>query len=126
MKQPITLTPAAHGYIKGQLASFNRGQPGKGGFRLSLSGKGCGDGKYVAELAAAARPGDLVVESGQGEDSVTLFVDMKATLRLFGTELDYRETPFESGLVFNNPNETGRCGCGESPLFDKGVVPAPQ
>lgn len=109
MKQPITLTPAAHAYIKSQLAA----QPDRGGFRLSLSGKGCGDGKYVAELADAALPGDLVVE----QDGVQLFVDMKATLRLFGTELDYRETPFESGLVFNNPNETGRCGCGESPLF---------
>ncbi len=109
MKQPITLTPAAHAYIQSQLSA----QPGKGGFRLSLSGKGCGDGKYVAELADAAAPGDLVVE----QDGVKLFVDMKATLRLFGTELDYQETPFESGLVFNNPNETGRCGCGESPLF---------
>lgn len=113
MKQPITLTPAAHAYIRGVLAAA----PDKQGFRLSLSGKGCGDGKYVAELATAPSPGDLVVEAGQGDELVRVFVDMKATLRLFGTELDYRETAFESGLVFNNPNETGRCGCGESPLF---------
>lgn len=109
MKPPITLTESAAAYIKRQMQT----DPAATGFRLSLSGKGCGDGKYVAELAASAKPADLVVE----HQGVTLFVDLAAQLRLFGMEIDYEETPFTSGLVFNNPNETGRCGCGESPLF---------
>ena len=108
-KPPITLTDAAAAYVQKQLAG--RGEAA--GFRLSLSGKGCGDGKYVAEIADAPQPADLVVE----DKGVRLFVDLAAQLRLFGMEIDYKETPFESGLVFNNPNETGRCGCGESPIF---------
>ena len=108
-KPPITLTESAAAYIGRQLA----GKPAGAGFRLSLSGKGCGDGKYVAEIAEAPQAADLIVE----DRGVCLFVDLNAQLRLFGMEVDYKETAFESGLVFNNPNETGRCGCGESPLF---------
>lgn len=83
------------------------------GFRLSLTKKGCGDGKYSAVLAAEPNPKDLVVE----HQGVKLFIDVGAQLQLFGMEIDYQDTPFASGLVFNNPNETGRCGCGESPIF---------
>ncbi len=109
-KSPITLTEAAAAYVARQLA----GKPATAGFRLSLADrKGCGDGKYVAEIAEAPQPADLIVE----ERGVRLFVDLNAQLRLFGMEIDYQETAFESGLVFNNPNETGRCGCGESPIF---------
>lgn len=108
-KSPITLTETAATYIARQM----QGRAAEAGFRLSLSGKGCGDGKYVAELADAPKPADMIVE----ERGVRLFIDLNAQLRLFGMEIDYKETPFESGLVFNNPNETGRCGCGESPIF---------
>ena len=55
-------------------------------------------------------PLDEVVE----EKGVTLFVDSKALMFLIGTEMDYVEDKLQSGFVFNNPNEKGRCGCGES------------
>jgi iron-sulfur cluster assembly protein len=106
---PVTLTEAASQYILGQLASDDKAS----GFRLSMSKKGCGDGKYVAELAAEPKPSDMVVNY----EGVTLYIDLAAQLHLFGMEIDYKNTPFESGLVFNNPNEKGRCGCGESVIF---------
>lgn len=109
LKPPVTLTEAAAAFILRQMAE----KPAATGFRLSMSGKGCGDGKYVAELVTEPKPGDLKVE----HMGVTLYIDLAAQLRLFGMEIDYRETAFENGLIFNNPNETGRCGCGESPLF---------
>lgn len=108
-KSPITLTPAAAAYITAQMATNDKAT----GFRLSLSKKGCGDGKYVAELATEPKPTDMVVE----EAGVRLYIDLMAQLQLFGMEIDYKDTPFESGLVFNNPNEKGRCGCGESVIF---------
>lgn len=109
MKSPVTLTPAAADYIRAQMAADALAT----GFRLSLTKKGCGDGKYNAVLAHAPEPTDMVVSDA----GVTLFIDLGAQLRLFGTEIDYQNTPFASGLVFNNPNEKGRCGCGESPIF---------
>jgi len=106
---PVTLTEPAAQYILGQLATDDKAT----GFRLSLNKKGCGDGKYVAELAAGPKPTDMVVE----HQGVTLYIDLMAQLYLFGMEIDYKDTPFETGLVFNNPNEKGRCGCGESVIF---------
>jgi len=108
-KPPITLTESAAAYIRAQMATDGAAK----GFRLSLTKKGCGDAKYSAVLAHQPEKADLVVE----HNGVTLFVDIGAQLQLFGMEIDYKDTPFESGLVFNNPNEKGRCGCGESPIF---------
>jgi iron-sulfur cluster assembly protein len=108
-KPPITLTDEAVAYIQSQMAT----DAAATGFRLSLTKKGCGDGKYSAVLAAAPQPSDLVVD----HKGVRLYIDIGAQLQLFGMEIDYKNTPFESGLVFNNPNEKGRCGCGESPIF---------
>ena len=62
------------------------------------------------EFAADKEPLDEVVE----EKGVKLFVDSKALMFLIGTEMDYVEDKLQSGFVFNNPNEKGRCGCGES------------
>lgn len=109
LPSPVKLTDSAAAYIAKQLA----GKPDAAGFRLGLSKKGCGDGKYVAELATAAAPTDMVVT----DNGVTLFIDLGAQLRLFGMTVDYQESALQSGLVFLNPNEKGRCGCGESPVF---------
>lgn len=109
LPSPVTLTDSAAAYIARQLA----GQPDASGFRLGLSKKGCGDGKYVAELATEAKPTDMVVE----DHGVRLFIDLGAQLRLFGMTIDYQDGALQSGLVFINPNEKGRCGCGESPVF---------
>lgn len=109
LPSPVTLTDSAAAYIAKQLA----GNSAATGFRLGLSKKGCGDGKYVAELAEAAQPTDMVVT----DNGVTLFIDLGAQLRMFGMTIDYQQDALQSGLVFINPNEKGRCGCGESPIF---------
>ncbi|PPR38595.1 MAG: hypothetical protein CFH30_01048, partial [Alphaproteobacteria bacterium MarineAlpha8_Bin1] len=54
--------------------------------------------------------GDEVVKF----DDVSIFIDPKASFFLIGTEMDYEENELESGFKFKNPNEKGRCGCGES------------
>ncbi len=65
---------------------------------------------YEMEFAQDKEPLDEVVE----QKGVKLFVDSKALMFLIGTEMDYVEDKLQSGFVFNNPNEKGRCGCGES------------
>ena len=80
------------------------------GVRVSVSAKGCSGNKYVVEYAEEVRKFEDVVE----HNGARVFVDPKAVMVLLGSELDYRESKMESGFVFNNPNEKGRCGCGES------------
>ena len=80
------------------------------GVRVSVSAKGCSGNKYVVEYAEELRKFEDVVE----HNGARVFVDPKAVMVLLGSELDYRESKMESGFVFNNPNEKGRCGCGES------------
>ena len=65
---------------------------------------------YEMVFADDKEPLDEVVEA----KGVKLFVDAKALMFLIGTEMDYVEDKLQSGFVFNNPNEKGRCGCGES------------
>lgn len=78
--------------------------------RISVSTKGCSGKAYDMEFVAQGGEGDEVVR----DHGLTLLVDRKATLFLIGTQMDYRETDLEEGFVFINPNEKGRCGCGES------------
>jgi len=80
------------------------------GVRVSVSTKGCSGNKYVVEYAEEVRKFEDVVE----HNGARVFVDPKAVMVLLGSELDYRESKMESGFVFSNPNEKGRCGCGES------------
>lgn len=78
--------------------------------RISVSTKGCSGKAYDMEFVAQSGEGDEIVK----DHGLTLLVDRKATLFLIGTQMDYRETDLEEGFVFINPNEKGRCGCGES------------
>ncbi|MFT9417222.1 HesB/IscA family protein [Acetobacter sp.] len=78
--------------------------------RISVSTKGCSGKAYDMEFVTQSGEGDEVVK----DHGLTLLVDRKATLFLIGTQMDYRETDLEEGFVFINPNEKGRCGCGES------------
>ena len=65
---------------------------------------------YVMEYAKETKPNDELIE----EKGVKVFIDPGAIMYLLGTEMDYKEEQFSSSFVFNNPNETERCGCGES------------
>ena len=61
-----------------------------------------------------SNPNDEVIE----DKGVKVFIDSAAVLYLLGTEMDYKKEQFSSSFVFNNPNETERCGCGESFKID--------
>ncbi len=78
--------------------------------RIAVSTKGCSGMSYEMGWVEAATPQDEVVTS-QG---LTVLVDRKASLFLIGTTMDYKVDKLTAGFTFENPNEKGRCGCGES------------
>ena len=80
------------------------------GLRVSVKSGGCAGMSYVMEYAKELNPNDEVIE----DKGVKVFVDPAAVMYLIGTEMDYKEEELSSSFVFNNPNETERCGCGES------------
>ncbi|MDP6032174.1 MAG: iron-sulfur cluster assembly accessory protein [Alphaproteobacteria bacterium] len=80
------------------------------GIRIGTNSKGCLGMSYTLEFADQKEPNDDMVE----QDGVTVFIDPKALMFMLGTELDFVSDGLQSGFVFNNPNEKGRCGCGQS------------
>jgi iron-sulfur cluster assembly protein len=78
--------------------------------RVAVSTKGCSGMSYEIDWVDAAGPADEVVT----DKDVTVLVDRKATLFLIGTVMDYEKKAMSAGFTFTNPNEKGRCGCGES------------
>ncbi len=106
MPQLMSLTDAA----ATRLASlYAKGQQGML-LRISVGTKGCSGLSYDMNWVAAPGPGDEVVT----DKGLTVIVDRKATLFLIGTVMDYQSEALSSGFTFVNPNEKGRCGCGES------------
>jgi len=106
----LTLTPAAAERIRHLL---DQKTPRPEAVMVSVTSKGCSglsyDLQYLDRLANAPSFADQVTDHG-----VTVVVDPKATLYIVGSVMDYKESPTHSGFDFTNPNETGRCGCGES------------
>ena len=84
------------------------------GVRVSVKTGGCAGMSYVMEYTKEANPNDEVIE----DKGVKVFVDSAAVMYLLGTEMDYKQEEMSSAFVFNNPNETERCGCGESFKID--------
>jgi iron-sulfur cluster assembly protein len=80
------------------------------GVRVGVKNGGCAGMSYTMEYAEAGKPGEDVVE----DKGVKVFVDPKAVLFLLGTQMDFQTTKLASQFVFNNPNQTSACGCGES------------
>jgi iron-sulfur cluster assembly protein len=78
--------------------------------RIGVDTKGCSGMSYQMDWVDQQAPTDEAVT----DKGVTVLIDRKATLFLIGTVMDYREDKFSSGFTFENPNEKGRCGCGES------------
>ena len=108
---PVTLTDAALRRMKELLLS-------KGGenvaIRVLVKQKGCYGMKYHIEFAYESRPLEVkIVKSIDGFD-VTVLIEPKAMMFIRGTVIDYYTDKLSSGFTFNNPNEKGRCGCGES------------
>jgi iron-sulfur cluster assembly protein len=103
----MRLTDAAATRIRDILA---RADKPIAGVRVGVKNGGCAGMSYTMEYAESAAPLDEVVE----EKGVKLLIDPKAVLFLLGTEMDFKVDKLSSGFVFNNPNQTSACGCGES------------
>jgi iron-sulfur cluster assembly protein len=80
------------------------------GVRIGVKNGGCAGMEYVMQYAEERGPHDELVE----DKGVKLLIEPTAVLFLLGTEMDYRTDKMRSGFVFNNPNQTSACGCGES------------
>ena len=80
------------------------------GVRIGVASGGCAGMSYVMEYATKSNPNDEIIE----DKGVKVFIDPSAIMYLLGTEMDYKKEQFSSTFVFKNPNETERCGCGES------------
>ena len=80
------------------------------GVRVGVKSGGCAGMSYVMEYAKKINPNEEVIE----EKGVKVIIDPKAIMYLLGTEMDYKEEECSSQFIFKNPNETERCGCGES------------
>jgi len=80
------------------------------GLRVGVRNGGCAGMSYTMEYAEARKPGEDMIE----DRGVTVFIDPKAVLFLLGTEMDFKTDKLSSQFVFNNPNQTSACGCGES------------
>tara|TARA_Y100001970_G_C14126011_1_gene798983 strand:+ start:639 stop:971 length:333 start_codon:yes stop_codon:yes gene_type:complete len=107
MKQLITLSDSAANRIK-EIISKDKNE--SIGVRVGVKSGGCAGMSYVMEYAAKVNPNDEIIE----EKGVKVFIDPGAIMYLLGTEMDYKKEEFSSSFVFKNPNETERCGCGES------------
>ncbi len=107
MPKIMTLTDAAAERVRNIMANSDNDITG---IRIGVKNGGCAGMEYTMEYADEAAAGDDVIE----DKGVKLFIDPKAILFLLGTEMDYSVEKLSSGFVFNNPNQTSACGCGES------------
>jgi len=107
MKQLITLSDNAASRIKEILSNDETKSIG---VRVGVKSGGCAGMSYNMEYAKKVNPTDDIIE----DKGVKVFIDPGANMYLLGTEMDYKKEQFSSTFVFNNPNETERCGCGES------------
>jgi iron-sulfur cluster assembly protein len=89
------------------------------GLRVGVKNGGCAGMSYTVEYAHDVRPSDEVVE----DKGVKILVDPKAVLFLLGTEMDFKVDKMAAQFVFNNPNQTGACGCGESVQLTPAKLP---
>ena len=89
---------------------MSRAQNSTIGVRVGVKSGGCAGMSYVMEYAKEVKPNEEVIE----DKGVKVLIDPKAIMYLFGTEMDYKKEELSSTFVFKNPNETERCGCGES------------
>jgi iron-sulfur cluster assembly protein len=107
MKQVITLSDNAANRIK---EIMSKAEKDLVGLRVGVKSGGCAGMSYIMEYTKEVKPNDEVIE----DKGVKLFVDPGAIMYLLGTEMDYKKEQFSSSFIFKNPNETERCGCGES------------
>ena len=105
--QVMRLTDAAAMRIKDVMA---RAERPVAGVRVGVKNGGCAGMEYTMEYAERVEKADEVVE----DKGVRVLIDPKAVLFLLGTEMDYKTEKLSAQFIFNNPNQTSACGCGES------------
>ncbi|HXW24591.1 MAG TPA: iron-sulfur cluster assembly accessory protein [Xanthobacteraceae bacterium] len=119
--QVMRLSEAAAARIK---EIFARAEKPIAGVRVGVKNGGCAGMAYTMEYADRIDPADEIVE----DKGVRILIDPKAVLFLLGTEMDYKVDKLSAQFVFNNPNQTSACGCGESvaltPAKDGSLEPA--
>jgi iron-sulfur cluster assembly protein len=103
----MTLTDRAAARVR---SIVERSETPIAGLRIGVKTGGCAGMEYTLDYAAAAGPADEVIE----DKGVTVLIDPKAVLYLLGTEMDFVTEKMSNRFVFNNPNQTSACGCGES------------
>ena len=106
-KQIITLSDNAADRIKEIMANA---EDNSIGVRIGVKSGGCAGMTYIMEYTKEVNPSDELIQ----DKGVKVFIDSAAVMYLLGTEMDFKKEEFTSQFVFNNPNETERCGCGES------------
>ena len=120
MPKVLTLTDTAAARVKTLMA----GKPGVRGLKIGVKKGGCAGMEYTMSWATEIGKFDDVVE----DQGAVVIIDPKAVLYLLGTEMDFKTDKLSSQFVFNNPNQKGACGCGESvdlqPATPDGLAPA--
>ena len=106
-KQIVKLSDNAASRIKEIMSSADQTTIG---VRVGVKSGGCAGMSYVMEYAKDIKANEEVIE----DKGVKVLIDPKAIMYLLGTEMDYKSEELSSTFVFKNPNETERCGCGES------------
>ena len=104
-KQAVNMTPKAAAQISKLMA-----KDGHEGLRIGVKKGGCAGMEYTVDLVEEPIAGEDKVEVPEG----TVYVAPQAVLFLLGTQLDFEITKLRTGFVFNNPNQSSSCGCGES------------
>ncbi len=106
MPKIVTLTEAAAARVRALMADT----PDALGLRIGIKKGGCAGMEYTMTVASSPQPHDEVVE----HEGAVVLIEPAAVMYLLGTEMDYKTDKLASQFVFNNPNQTGSCGCGES------------
>ena len=112
----LTLTDTAASRVKGLMAA----KPGVKGLKIGVKKGGCAGMEYTMTWTNEIGKFDEVVE----QDGAVVIIDPAAVLYLFGTEMDFKTDKLSAQFVFNNPNQTSACGCGESVELQPAAVPA--
>ncbi len=106
MPKVMTMTDAAVRRVNALMAS----NPNALGLKIGIKKGGCAGMEYTMAVAEQKGAHDEVIE----QDGAVLLVEPSAIMYLLGTEMDYKTDKLASQFVFNNPNQRGACGCGES------------
>jgi iron-sulfur cluster assembly protein len=115
--QLMSLTEAAAERLRALAAESGKGIEG---VRIGVKNGGCAGMEYTMTYAQTRGPHDEVIE----DKGVKLLIDPTAVMFLLGTEMDYKSDRMRSGFVFNNPNQTSACGCGESVSLKPAIAEA--